>query len=151
MYFHIYIVALKAGQHGEDIENVRKEIQFLRECDHQNVTQFYEAYYKNGSLWIVMEYCGGGSVGDIARKRKFGETEIAVILRESLKGLVYLHSRRKIHRDIKGGNILLTDTGAIKIADFGVSAQLKDTMSRRGTFVSRTCVRRVRAQYSHQM
>lgn len=82
-----------------------------------------------------MEYCGGGSVGDIARQRKLSSMEIAVIMRESLKGLAYLHEKHKIHRDIKGGNILLTEEGQVKIADFGVSAQLRDTMSRRGTFV----------------
>lgn len=128
-------LALKPGQHGEDIENVRKEIQFLRECDHPNVTQFYGAYHKEGTLWIAMEYCGGGSVGDIARQRQFTSKEIAVILREALKGLAYLHSKKKIHRDVKGGNILLTEDGQVKIADFGVSAQLRNTASRRGTFV----------------
>jgi serine/threonine kinase 3 len=128
-------VALEAGQKGEDIENVRKEIQFLRECDHPNVVAFYGAYYKDGALWVAMEYCGGGSVGDIGRQRRFKESEISVIMRGALQGLAYLHSKKKIHRDIKGGNILLTTDGRVKIADFGVSAQLRDTMSRRGTFV----------------
>lgn len=128
-------VALEAGQRGEDIENVRKEIQFLRECDHPNVVAFYGAYYKDGALWVAMEYCGGGSVGDVSRHRRVQEHEIAVIMRGALHGLAYLHSKKKIHRDIKGGNILLTSKGQVKIADFGVSAQLRDTMSRRGTFV----------------
>jgi len=56
-------------------------------------------------------------------------------MRGALRGLAYLHSKKKIHRDIKGGNILLTSSGQVKIADLGVSAQLRDTMSRRGTFV----------------
>ncbi|TYZ61970.1 hypothetical protein PybrP1_002759 [[Pythium] brassicae (nom. inval.)] len=58
-------VALEAGQRGEDVESVRREIQFLRECDHPNVVAFYGAYYKDGALWVAMEYCGGGSVGDL--------------------------------------------------------------------------------------
>lgn len=128
-------VALEAGQRGEDIENVRREIQFLRECDHPNVVAFYGAYYKDGALWVAMEYCGGGSVGDVSRYRHVNESEIAVIMRGALYGLAYLHARKKLHRDIKGGNILLTASGQVKIADFGVSAQLRDTMSRRGTFV----------------
>ncbi|KAJ0406562.1 hypothetical protein P43SY_004451 [Pythium insidiosum] len=128
-------VALEAGQRGEDVENVRREIQFLRECDHPNVVAFYGAYYKDGALWVAMEYCGGGSVADVCRQRALREDEIAVIVRGALRGLAYLHARKKIHRDIKGGNILLTLAGEVKIADFGVSAQLKDTMSRRGTFV----------------
>ncbi|RHY32152.1 hypothetical protein DYB32_002819 [Aphanomyces invadans] len=128
-------IALKPGQYGEDVDNVRREIEFLRECDHQNVVAFYGAYYKDGALWIAMEYCGGGSVGDISRQRRLCEQEISVIMRGALEGLAHLHSKKKIHRDVKGGNILLTTDGNVKIADFGVSAQLRDTLSRRGTFV----------------
>ena len=95
-------VALKAGQYGEDVENVRREIEFLRECDHPNVVAFHGAYYKDGALWVAMEYCGGGSVGDITRQRKLCEQEISVIMRGALHGLAYLHSKKKIHRDIKG-------------------------------------------------
>ncbi|KAE9326685.1 hypothetical protein PF008_g16579 [Phytophthora fragariae] len=128
-------VALEAGERGEDIESVRREIQFLRECDHPNVVAFHGAYYKDGALWVAMEHCAGGSVGDVRRVRSLSEREISVIMRGALNGLAYLHSRRKIHRDVKGGNILLTDSGQVKIADFGVSAQLRDTLSRRGSFV----------------
>ncbi|KDO30868.1 STE/STE20 protein kinase [Saprolegnia parasitica CBS 223.65] len=128
-------IALKPGQHGEDVENVRREIEFLRECDHPNVVAFYDAYYKDGALWIAMEYCGGGSVGDISRQRRLVEQEISVIVRGALHGLAHLHAKKKIHRDVKGGNILLTADGDVKVADFGVSAQLRDTLSRRGTFV----------------
>ncbi|GMF34057.1 unnamed protein product [Phytophthora lilii] len=128
-------VALEAGERGEDIESVRREIQFLRECDHPNVVAFHGAYYKDGALWVAMEHCAGGSVGDVRRVRALSESEISVIMRGALRGLAYLHSRRKIHRDVKGGNILLTDSGQVKIADFGVSAQLRDTLSRRGSFV----------------
>jgi hypothetical protein len=84
-----------------------------------------------------MEYCGGGSVSDICNILESGlrEDQIALVCREALKGLHYLHSVHKIHRDIKGGNILLTDAGDVKLADFGVSAQLFSTFSKRNTFV----------------
>ena len=73
-----------------------------------------------------MEYCGAGSVSDIMRFRKKSLTEIEVgpILRDTLNGLHYLHSRRKIHRDVKAGNILLNSEGRAKLADFGVAGQL---------------------------
>lgn len=84
-----------------------------------------------------MEYCGGGSVSDIMRLRKktLTEEEISTILKDTLEGLVYLHARRKIHRDIKAGNILLNSEGHAKLADFGVAGQLTDTMAKRNTVI----------------
>lgn len=86
---------------------------------------------------IVMEYCGAGSVSDIMRLRKktLSEEEISTILNDTLKGLEYLHLRRKIHRDIKAGNILLNSEGHAKLADFGVAGQLTDTMAKRNTVI----------------
>jgi len=73
-----------------------------------------------------MEFCGAGSVSDIMRLRKktLTEDEIATVLTDTLKGLEYLHTRKKIHRDIKAGNILLNSEGHAKLADFGVAGQL---------------------------
>lgn len=84
-----------------------------------------------------MEYCGGGSVSDIMRCRKktLCEEEISTILRDTLLGLEYLHAKRKIHRDIKAGNILLNSEGHAKLADFGVAGQLTDTMAKRNTVI----------------
>ncbi|GBP38165.1 hypothetical protein EVAR_80451_1 [Eumeta japonica] len=84
-----------------------------------------------------MEYCGAGSVSDIIRLRKktLTEDEIATVLCDTLKGLEYLHRRRKIHRDIKAGNILLNTEGHAKLADFGVAGQLTDTMAKRNTVI----------------
>ena len=83
-----------------------------------------------------MEYCGGSSISDIW-STCLRESDIALVAREVMKGLVYLHSREqlKIHRDIKGANILLTDKGEVKLADFGVSKQLQETIAKANTFV----------------
>ena len=77
-----------------------------------------------------MEHCGGGSVRDVLTTggAPLSESQIAYLCGESLKGLVYLHSIFKVHRDIKCSNILLTESGGVKLADFGVAAQLTRTM-----------------------
>ncbi|KAJ3293462.1 hypothetical protein HK104_004433 [Borealophlyctis nickersoniae] len=136
----IKIIKLEAG---EELDEVLNEVNFLSECSHRNVVSYIGCYMKKGTVkgqkhvWIVMEFCGGGSV-EAAYKGLRGpllETEISAIIRESLLGLSFLHSCSKIHRDIKCGNILMTETGEIKIADFGVSTQLTRTFSKRHTFI----------------
>ncbi|OXA52179.1 Serine/threonine-protein kinase 3 [Folsomia candida] len=99
--------------------------------------KYYGSYFKNTDLWIVMEYCGAGSVSDIMRLRKktLTEDEISTVLTDTLRGLEYLHARKKIHRDIKAGNILLNSEGHAKLADFGVAGQLTDTMAKRNTVI----------------
>ena len=66
-----------------------------------------------------MEYCQAGSVSDVMRlcRSTLSDEQIAYVMKDSLKGLMYIHSKRKIHRDIKGGNILLTSTGEAKIGE----------------------------------
>ena len=135
------IVAVKviplSGEDEEGLEDIRREIAVLRECVHPNVVRYFGSFTGAEYLWIVMEHCGGGSVRDIlsASNRPLREAQIAYLCGETLKGLVYLHSIFKVHRDIKCSNILLTESGGVKLADFGVAAQLTRTMSKRNTFI----------------
>lgn len=120
----------------DDIEDIQKEISVLSQCRSPYITDYYGSYLHETKLWIVMEYMAGGSVADlILTGPPLDETSIACVLRDLLHAVEYLHSEGKIHRDIKAANILLTESGDVKVADFGVSAELTKTISRRKTFV----------------
>mmetsp|Transcript_50558 Transcript_50558/g.109923 ORF Transcript_50558/g.109923 Transcript_50558/m.109923 type:complete len:173 (+) Transcript_50558:2-520(+) len=102
-----------------------------------NVVQFYEYFQTEEDLWIVMEYCEAGSVCDILEICEITLTEgqIAAIAAGTLLALDFLHGAKKIHRDIKAGNILLQSSGSIKVADFGVSAPYSNTVCKRKTVI----------------
>lgn len=120
----------------EEIENIKKEIVILSQSRHRNVVAYMGAYQSLSKLWIVMEYCEGGSADQIYKilRRPLSEPLIAYVCREVLVGLQYLHENKLLHRDIKGSNILLTRDGQVKLADFGVSTRLHHTMSKRNSF-----------------
>ncbi|KAF6837209.1 mst3-like protein [Colletotrichum musicola] len=119
----------------DDIQEIQGEIAVLSTCASSFVTQYKGSFLRGHKLWIVMEFLGGGSCLDLLKPANFAEVHIAIICRELLRGLEYLHAEGKIHRDIKAANVLLSETGKVKLADFGVAAQLTNIKSQRNTFV----------------
>ncbi|KAL4656231.1 mitogen-activated protein kinase kinase kinase kinase 5 isoform X2 [Arapaima gigas] len=147
---------------GDDFSIIQQEIFMVKECTHQNIVAYFGSYLCREKLWICMEYCGGGSLQDIYHVTgPLSELQIAYVCRETVQGLAYLHSKGKMHRDIKGANILLTDNGDVKlgglsfisntvfvsvsyailmnlsffIADFGVAAKITATIAKRKSFI----------------
>ncbi|KAI9011534.1 kinase-like domain-containing protein [Gaertneriomyces semiglobifer] len=131
----VAIKVIDFEESGDDIDEIRHEISILSELSSRYVTEYYGSYIKGTKLWIVMEFCDGGSCLDLIRHGMPSEPLVAVIMRELLRALDYLHGRGKIHRDIKAANVLLTSNGEVKLADFGVSAQITATITKKNTFV----------------
>ncbi|XP_016330464.1 mitogen-activated protein kinase kinase kinase kinase 5-like [Sinocyclocheilus anshuiensis] len=120
----------------DDFSVIQQEIVMVKSCKHRNIVAYHGSYIRMNKLWICMEYCGGGSLQDIYHVTgPLSEQQIAYVCREMLQGLDYLHGQKKIHRDIKGANILLNDHGEVKLADFGISAQITATFARRMSFI----------------
>ncbi|XP_072349582.1 misshapen-like kinase 1 isoform X5 [Scyliorhinus torazame] len=140
------LAAIKVMDVTEDEEEeIKQEINMLKKYSHhRNIATYYGAFIKKSppghddQLWLVMEFCGAGSVTDLVKNTKgnaLKEEWIAYICREILRGLTHLHAHKVIHRDIKGQNVLLTENAEVKLVDFGVSAQLDRTVGRRNTFI----------------
>ncbi|XP_048347044.1 serine/threonine-protein kinase 10 [Sphaerodactylus townsendi] len=121
----------------DELEDYMVEIDILATCDHPYIVKLLGAFYYDSKLWIMIEFCLGGAVDAIMLELDRGLTEpqIQVMCRQMLEGLNYLHSKKIIHRDLKAGNVLLTQDGDIKLADFGVSAKNMKTLQRRDSFI----------------
>uniref|UniRef100_H3C1I0 Mitogen-activated protein kinase kinase kinase kinase n=1 Tax=Tetraodon nigroviridis TaxID=99883 RepID=H3C1I0_TETNG len=121
---------------GNDITCIQQEITMMKECKHKNIVAYFGSYHRNTKLWICMEYCGGGSLQDIYYVTgSLKEKQIAYVCRETLQGLHHLHETGKMHRDVKGANILLTQQGEVKLADFGVAAEISASVAKRKSFI----------------
>nr|ABS32235.1 protein kinase [Carica papaya] len=142
------IVAIKVldlEKCNNDLDGIRREVQTMSWIDHPNLLRAHCSFTAGHHLWVVMPYMAGGSCLHIMKSaypEGFEEPVIATLLREVLRALVYLHFHGHIHRDVKAGNILIDSNGAVKLADFGVSACMFDTGDRqrsRNTFVGTPC------------
>lgn len=86
----------------DEVEDIIQEIAILSELDSPYVTKYHGSFLKGSHLWIVMEFCSGGSCSDLLRPGPIPEDYIMIIMRELLRGLDYLHTDKKLHRDVKG-------------------------------------------------
>ncbi|XP_061941898.1 serine/threonine-protein kinase 10 isoform X3 [Apis cerana] len=135
---HQLAAAKMCALEGEDdLSDFMIEIDILSECKHPNVVELHEAYFIEGKLWMLIEYCDGGAVDSIMVElaKALTEPQIAYICQHMAKGLAFLHKSKVIHRDLKAGNVLLTMAGGVKLADFGVSAKNKHTLQKHDTFI----------------
>lgn len=127
------------------LESVSKEAQLMSLIDHPNVMKAYCSFNVDHFLWVVMPYMDGGSclhIMKVSYPDGLEESVIATILKETLKGLDYLHQQQQIHRDVKAGNILVDANGAVKLGDFGTSAYMfgrGDGQRSRNTFTGTPC------------
>ncbi|OZC06299.1 hypothetical protein X798_06710, partial [Onchocerca flexuosa] len=127
-------MAFSGKQSAEKWSDIIKEVSFLKNVKHENIVEYRACYLKEHTCWLVMEYCIG-SAADIVEVHRspIRECEIAAIIEQTLFGLSYLHKLGRIHRDVKAGNILLTDNGIVKLADFGSASVLCPAQSFVGT------------------
>jgi len=130
-------VAVKIIEAESDAIVLKKEIEILKNCNSNYIVSYRGTYRTEDEIWVSMEYCHGGSISDLMAiiQRKLKEEEISVVCHSILQGLMYLHKQKLIHRDVKAGNVLLNKRGDIKLADFGVSAQLNETVAKRCTVI----------------
>jgi serine/threonine protein kinase len=122
----------------DELDDYMIEIDILSECNHKNIVKIYESYFYDQKLWMLIEFCSHGAVDTLMfdLDKSLNEQQIQYIIRETLEALSYLHENMYvIHRDMKAGNILLTEQGHVKLADFGVSAKNMSPAQKRCSFI----------------
>lgn len=132
---HVYAIkVLNLDTSEDEVKDVQQEIQFLSNLKQiPNITHYHGSYLNGTKLWIIMDYCAGGSLRTLLKPGRIEETYLGVIVREVLIALQYIHKQNVIHRDIKAANVLITNEGKVQLCDFGVAAQLTSTSLRRNT------------------
>ncbi|XP_041901295.1 serine/threonine-protein kinase PAK 3-like [Corvus kubaryi] len=137
----VLIVIVILGGHKINLQGLwRKEVtvnelMVMKMNRNPNLVNYLDSYLVDDELWLVMEYMDGGTLSDAIDEMYISEYEMAAISRECLQGLDFLHSNYVIHRDVKSCNILLRTDGSVKLADFGISAQLTPEQNRRSSVV----------------
>jgi len=122
----------------ENAKLITTEISIMKTSRHASIIEYFDSYAVEGQLWVVMEFMDGGCLTDILDEYEsvsLTESQIALICKQTLLGLEYIHQHQRIHRDIKSDNMLLNSSGAVKIADFGYAAQLTSDKIKRNTIV----------------
>eukprot|EP00033_Pygsuia_biforma_P003510 GCRY01003841.1.p1 GENE.GCRY01003841.1~~GCRY01003841.1.p1 ORF type:complete len:811 (-),score=244.85 GCRY01003841.1:755-3187(-) len=117
---------------SSNVEAIIKEIETMKQLRSPYIVQYYGAYAKEKDLWLSMEFCDSGSIGDLIKSKPLTEKEIAVIVLQILRSLDYLHSVDLVHRDVKAANVLLTKKGRAKLADFGITGGATDGVDGEG-------------------
>uniref|UniRef100_A0A8C2BWN0 Mitogen-activated protein kinase kinase kinase kinase n=1 Tax=Cyprinus carpio TaxID=7962 RepID=A0A8C2BWN0_CYPCA len=119
---------------GDDISSIQHEITMMKDCTHKNIVAYFGSYLRNNKLWICMEFCGGGSLQDIYHVTgPLKERQIAYVSRETLQ--VRMLTSYIMLLSLKGANILLTERGDVKLADFGVAAEINASVAKRKSFI----------------
>lgn len=132
----VAIKVVNLEQTLDEMHFLVQEIQFLSLMRSPYVVRYLKSFIEGTSMWIVMEFCGAGSVADMLRRfKKFDEGITARVIKYVVHGLAYLHEQKIVHRDVKLANVLIAADGTIKLADFGVSGNITVTQARKSTFV----------------
>lgn len=121
-----YALKVIYGNHEESVRRqICREIEILRDVDNLNVVKCHDMYDHAGEIQVLLEYMDRGSLEGI---HITNEAALADLTRQILSGIHYLHRKRIVHRDIKPSNLLVNSMKQVKIADFGVSRVLAQTM-----------------------
>ncbi|KAG5519156.1 hypothetical protein PMAC_002244 [Pneumocystis sp. 'macacae'] len=134
----VAIKVLNLDTTEDDVTDIQREISMLsqlRQVDAQNVVRYHGSFLYDTRLWVIMDFCEGGSIRTLMKSCRIEERYLSVIIRETLIALNYIHRAGIIHRDIKAANILVTNDGRVQLCDFGVAAQLSANSFKRSTFV----------------